>query len=157
MNTNIQHSFVFSVPPICKHIKNVGSIKKENVTPSLFNVPEEVYGTLKYETISLVCEVEANPTEVSFHWTFNNSRDLNDISSTEFTSDRTVSKLNYTPETDEDYGTLGCWAKNDIGYSKQPCLYQITAVGMLSHILGSIFTINLVSVIMGVMQIFNER
>ncbi|XP_033218241.1 nephrin-like [Belonocnema kinseyi] len=114
--------------PICKQIKSIGNEIEDNVTPSLFKVPDKFYGTQKHETISLVCEVEANPTEVTFHWTFNNSGDLNDISSTEFTSDRTVSKLNYTPEADKDYGTLGCWAKNDLGYSKQPCLYQITAV-----------------------------
>lgn len=136
------HRIVFAVAPICKQIQSIGNKKEENVTPSLFKVPDELYGTQKHETISLVCVVEANPTEVSFHWTFNNSGDLNDISSTQFTSDNTVSKLNYTPEDDKDYGTLGCWAKNDLGYSKQPCLYQITAVGMFARILVSIGIIN---------------
>ncbi|KAK2575511.1 hypothetical protein KPH14_011232 [Odynerus spinipes] len=115
--------------PICKHVLNYGGWRYQNATPPPFNVPEEVHGALKHETISLVCEVEANPTTVTFHWTFNSSGDLNDIPSTKYTSEGTISRLNYTPSTDMDYGTLGCWASNIVGQSKQPCLYQVIAAG----------------------------
>ncbi|KAL2714019.1 nephrin-like [Vespula squamosa] len=115
--------------PICKHVLNFGGWRYQNATPPPFNVPEDVHGALKHETISLVCEVEANPTTVTFHWTFNSSGDLNDIPSTKYTSESTISRLNYTPSTDMDYGTLGCWASNVVGQSKQPCLYQVIAAG----------------------------
>lgn len=117
------------VSPICKHVLNFGGWRYQNATPPPFNVPEDVHGALKHETISLVCEVEANPTTVTFHWTFNSSGDLNDIPSTKYTSESTISRLNYTPSTDMDYGTLGCWASNVVGQSKQPCLYQVIAAG----------------------------
>ncbi|XP_066589277.1 B-cell receptor CD22-like isoform X2 [Prorops nasuta] len=116
--------------PICKHVLNSGSSwRHQNATPPPLNVPEELHGASKHESISLVCEVEANPSTVAFHWTFNSSLDLSDIPSTKFTSDGTVSRLNYTPATDMDYGTLGCWASNLVGQSKQPCLYQAVAAG----------------------------
>ncbi|XP_020291370.1 nephrin-like isoform X2 [Pseudomyrmex gracilis] len=116
--------------PICKHVLNSGSgWRHQNATPPPYNIPEEVHGALKHETISLVCEVEANPTTVTFHWTFNSSGGLSDVPSTKYTSDGTTSRLNYTPSTDMDYGVLGCWASNDVGPSKQPCLYQVIAAG----------------------------
>ncbi|XP_046489857.1 nephrin isoform X1 [Neodiprion pinetum] len=115
--------------PICKHVLNSVPSKFQNATPPPFNVPEELHGALKHETIELVCEVEASPTSVTFHWTFNSSGDLNDLSPSKYTSEGTVSRLNYTPATDMDYGTLGCWARNIVGQSKQPCFYQVVAAG----------------------------
>lgn len=118
-----------AVAPVCKHVLNSGGWRHQNATPPPFNVPEEVHGALKHETISLVCEVEASPATVTFHWTFNSSGDLNDVPSTKYTSQGTISRLNYTPSTDMDYGVLGCWASNTVGHSKQPCLYQVIAAG----------------------------
>ncbi|EGI66835.1 hypothetical protein G5I_04641 [Acromyrmex echinatior] len=116
--------------PVCKYVLNKGGgWRHQNATPPPFNVPEEVHGALKHETISLVCEVEASPTNVTFHWTFNNSGDLSDVPSTNYSNEGTTSRLNYTPVTDTDYGALGCWASNSVGHSKQPCLYQIIAAG----------------------------
>ncbi|KAH0955172.1 hypothetical protein HN011_009771, partial [Eciton burchellii] len=116
--------------PVCKHVLNSGvGWRHQNATPPPFNVPEEVHGALKHETISLVCEVEASPTTVTFHWTFNSSGDLNDVPSNKYTSEGTISRLNYTPSTDMDYGVLSCWASNAVGHSKQPCLYQVIAAG----------------------------
>lgn len=39
------------------------------------------------------------------------------------------SRLNYTPTTDLDYGTISCWAKNAIGAQRSPCTFQIVAAG----------------------------
>lgn len=94
-------------------------------------MPEQLHGALKHEMISLVCEVDANPTLVTFRWTFNSSSEIRDISPSKFTTDSTISRLNYTPVTDMDYGTIGCWASNNIGESKEPCFYQVIAAGLL--------------------------
>lgn len=119
-----------AVAPVCKYVLNSGGgWRHQNATPPPFNVPEEVHGALKHETVSLVCEVEASPTNVTFHWTFNSSGDLSDVPSTNFTNEGTTSRLNYTPVTDTDYGVLSCWASNSVGSSKQPCLYQVIAAG----------------------------
>ncbi|XP_076234182.1 fasciclin-2 isoform X4 [Calliopsis andreniformis] len=115
--------------PVCKHVLSSTGWRHQNATPPPLNVPEEVHGALKHETISLVCEVEASPTSVTFHWTFNSSGDLTDIPSTTYTNEGTSSRLNYTPSSDMDYGTLSCWASNIVGPSKQPCLYQVIPAG----------------------------
>lgn len=116
--------------PVCKHVLNSAGWRYQNATPPPLNVPEEVHGALKHETIGLVCEVEANPATVTFHWTFNSSGDLaGDIPPARYSNEGTSSRLNYTPSSDQDYGTLACWASNAVGPSKQPCLYQVIAAG----------------------------
>lgn len=35
------------------------------------------------------------------------------------------SVISYSPQTDRDYGTLLCWARNDIGEQREPCVYRI--------------------------------
>lgn len=39
------------------------------------------------------------------------------------------SRLNYTPTSDLDYGTISCWGRNAIGVQKSPCIFQIVAAG----------------------------
>lgn len=41
------------------------------------------------------------------------------------------SRLNYTPTTDLDYGTISCWGRNAIGMQKMPCTFQVVAAGIL--------------------------
>ncbi|XP_057337147.1 hemicentin-2-like isoform X1 [Microplitis mediator] len=116
--------------PTCKRVVNFDIVSSKSFgksTPFSFNVPEQLHGALKHEMISLVCEVDANPTLVTFRWTFNSSSEIRDISPSKFTTDSTISRLNYTPVTDMDYGTIGCWASNNIGESKEPCFYQVIA------------------------------
>ncbi|XP_015109252.1 hemicentin-1 isoform X1 [Diachasma alloeum] len=118
--------------PICRHVINEepSALSKASIPPAL-NTIEQLHGALRHETIGLVCEVEAIPTAVTFRWTFNNSGDLSDIPSNKFSSDGTTSRLNYTPLTDMDYGTIGCWASNVVGQSRQPCFYQIIAADFI--------------------------
>lgn len=40
-----------------------------------------------------------------------------------------ISRLNYTPTSDLDYGTLSCWGRNAIGFQKSPCVFQVVAAG----------------------------
>lgn len=103
--------FFFAVVPVCRGER------------------EELYGALKHETVSLRCEVESNPPPTTFQWTFNNSGDLNDVPAGRFTSTVTVSHLNYTPQSDLDYGTLACWGSNSVGKQKNPCVFQVVAAG----------------------------
>ncbi|XP_076758356.1 nephrin isoform X2 [Xylocopa sonorina] len=110
--------------PICKRVRNSTTLHSSSL-----NAHERVQGASKHETISLVCEVEASPTSVTFYWTFNTTGDLTDIPSTKYSNEGTSSRLDYTPSSDMDYGTLGCWASNLVGPSKQPCLYRVIAAG----------------------------
>ncbi|XP_015585249.1 hemicentin-1 isoform X2 [Cephus cinctus] len=107
---------------------------------------EVVVGALKQETVSLVCGVESRPPPLTFHWTFNNSAELVDVPQSRYShvappGTPTVaeslkeyqqfhgSRLNYTPSTDLDYGTVACWASNQVGRQRTPCLFQVIAAG----------------------------
>lgn len=39
------------------------------------------------------------------------------------------SRLNYTPTSDLEYGTISCFGRNEIGIQKSPCIFQIVAAG----------------------------
>ncbi|XP_050294680.1 hemicentin-1 isoform X2 [Anthonomus grandis grandis] len=95
---------------------------------------EEVYGALKQETVTLRCRVDANPPVDAFHWTFNNSGDQTDVSTEKYTNEVTSSRLNYTPNTDLDYGTLLCYGHNEIGKQKEPCVFQVVIAGRPSQL-----------------------
>jgi hypothetical protein len=101
------------------------------VVPTCKDDREELLGALKHETVALKCEVDANPPLVTFHWTFNNSGDLAEVPPSRFTSVGSVSRLNYTPVTDMDYGTLACWGFNAVGHQRSPCIFQVVAAGNL--------------------------
>ncbi|XP_044745914.1 nephrin isoform X2 [Coccinella septempunctata] len=95
---------------------------------------EELYGALKQETVTLRCQVDANPAIVTFHWTFNNSGDQTDVPANKFTNEVSSSRLNYTPVSDLDYGTLLCYGKNEVGVQKTPCVFQVVIAGRPSQL-----------------------
>ncbi|XP_014205772.1 nephrin-like [Copidosoma floridanum] len=37
--------------------------------------------------------------------------------------------MNYTPTTEMEYGTVACWASNQVGKQGSPCLFQVIAAG----------------------------
>ena len=44
--------------------------------PVCKSVQPMIYGVSKRELVNVLCEVEANPADVEFRWTFNNSAEL---------------------------------------------------------------------------------
>ncbi|XP_037920773.1 neural cell adhesion molecule 2 [Hermetia illucens] len=90
---------------------------------------EELLGALKHETLTLKCEVDASPPADSFHWTFNSSGEQTELPARLQSSETGLSRLNYTPTSDLDYGTISCWGRNSIGVQKSPCIFQIVAAG----------------------------
>ncbi|KYB26261.1 hypothetical protein TcasGA2_TC033687 [Tribolium castaneum] len=89
----------------------------------------KVFGVARHETARILCEVEANPTDVQFIWKFNNSADTVDIPQNQIYSERTRSTAAYKPMTEGDYGTLLCWGRNEIGLQKEPCVFYINPAG----------------------------
>ncbi|XP_063992013.1 hemicentin-1-like [Diachasmimorpha longicaudata] len=93
-----------------------------------------VVGASRGESLNISCRVEADPPVRNFRWKFNNSGETLEVSPRRFTIPRPgdtngVSVLKYTPATELDYGTLSCWADNDVGEQPKPCLFQIVAAG----------------------------
>lgn len=85
-----------------------------------------VYGVSKEESVSVRCDLDADPVEASFHWVFNSSttgkrRDV--VHGVSASGARSV--LNYEPITDDDYGTLYCWGTNSVGIQRDPCPFTI--------------------------------
>ncbi|CAO1431490.1 unnamed protein product [Diamesa hyperborea] len=88
-----------------------------------------VYGVAKQENAQIKCIVDANPPEVDFKWTFNNSAESIDVAASHVSRLGTSSFVSYTPMTELDYGTLLCSATNKIGKQKHPCIFHIIAAG----------------------------
>ncbi|XP_069979290.1 nephrin-like isoform X2 [Penaeus vannamei] len=88
-----------------------------------------IYGTALHEPASVTCEVEASPGPVTFRWTFNNTSEHLPISASAVTSHDFTSVASYAPKSHLDYGTLLCWALNDIGAQAVPCAFAIIPAG----------------------------
>lgn len=90
---------------------------------------QKVIGVARQESVKVTCEVEANPNDVQFSWTFVDNEELIEIPPAHFTVDRTKSTVTYTPMTEFDYGTLHCWGKNEVGTQEVPCKFQLIPAG----------------------------
>lgn len=88
-----------------------------------------VYGIAKHEAAQIKCVVDANPPDVEFKWTFNNSAESIDVTASHVSRYGTTSIVSYKPMTELDYGTLLCSATNRIGKQKTPCFFHIIAAG----------------------------
>ncbi|XP_013147815.1 PREDICTED: hemicentin-2 isoform X1 [Papilio polytes] len=97
--------------------------------PTCRSSQQRVHGVAKQERAHITCHVDANPADVSFRWTFNNTANSNDVSEGYVSRAGTSSTVSYTPRTELDYGTLLCWARNRIGRQRVPCVYHIIAAG----------------------------
>lgn len=101
------------------------------VVPTCKSNSEELIGAMRHETVTVRCEMAADPPLVDFYWTFNNSGvEVKSLPRANYSSQGTVSWLNYTPVTDLHYGTLTCWGSNKIGQGQHgPCHFQIVSAG----------------------------
>ncbi|XP_023324436.1 titin [Eurytemora carolleeae] len=89
---------------------------------------EEGVGVSK--PIHLDVKFEANPAvDLMFRWTFNNTSETSDIQESRFTQIGPVSNLVYSPFHELDYGTILCWAGNQLGHQQLPCIFHIIPAG----------------------------
>lgn len=109
-----------------------------------------VVGATKGEDIQLTCEIKSYPLPKRFYWKFENSEESVEIDQRKFSNNGTKSVLSFSTATDhvtltllieslewldnisksillasQDYGSLSCWAKNEIGIQSQPCVFQL--------------------------------
>ncbi|XP_037073231.1 uncharacterized protein LOC119094261 [Pollicipes pollicipes] len=88
-----------------------------------------IYGVSKKEQVNILCDVDSNPSRLHFLWTFNNTSEMTELDSRLVNSSETRSMLTYQPKTEMDYGTIFCWATNDIGRMARPCVFHVIAAG----------------------------
>ncbi|XP_076310344.1 nephrin-like [Tachypleus tridentatus] len=86
-----------------------------------------VYGTAVHETVQVLCEIDADPVQVTFRWMFNNSQGSREVLT--FKDNFTRSVASFIPQSQDDYGTLACWGSNKVGIQREPCFFTITAAG----------------------------
>ncbi|GFY62258.1 nephrin [Trichonephila inaurata madagascariensis] len=96
---------------------------KVNYSPVCQAGQKIVYGVAKGEPARVECSVDAEPSDVSFRWNFNNTVEQHDILS--FTSSGPTSVATYIPRSLKDFGKLYCWAKNKVGDQQVPCIFNI--------------------------------
>ncbi|KAK4885040.1 hypothetical protein RN001_001311 [Aquatica leii] len=80
-----------------------------------------IYEALLNETLQINCELDANPKEIEYMWTFNNTEGFQQY----FSLHRNASYLMYTLKSGKDYGTLFCKGTNEIGDQFEPCVFTI--------------------------------
>lgn len=91
----------------------------------------QVFGVARDETARIACEVIANPqNSVFFEWRFNTSGETVDMPHDRFRSTNSRSVVEYVPRTELDYGSLLCWASNDIGRQREPCIFHLVPAGV---------------------------
>ncbi|GFT06899.1 uncharacterized protein NPIL_537671 [Nephila pilipes] len=85
------------------------------------------FGISTTETVNLTCDVEANPSDVHFLWSFNNS--VLGENFTNLSTESNSSFILYTPKREDGYGTFMCWGKNTVGMQKDACIFKVIPAG----------------------------
>ncbi|XP_042221447.1 nephrin-like [Homarus americanus] len=83
------------------------------------------YGSARGQQVNVSCHVDAHPEAHTFRWAFNTSTEVVHIPKNRTHFHRNRSVMTYTPKTHHDFGTLLCWASNDVGSQPQPCVYLV--------------------------------
>ncbi|GFQ98033.1 uncharacterized protein TNCT_378181 [Trichonephila clavata] len=99
---------------------------KIHYIPRCHSVRSRVYGVGRTESVSVACEVDANPTDVTFAWALDGAKML---SPDQYHTNGTLSVATVSPRSPQDYGVLMCWANNVIGRQKEPCTFRIIPAG----------------------------
>jgi len=97
---------------------------------------QKILGISYKKPATILCEVEAHPSAVSFRWFFNNSEHQEWKDHGDFTQSGLKSQIEFLPKTSKDYGNLYCIAENAIGVQEEPCSFQIVPTGKPSPLTG---------------------
>ncbi|XP_058988290.1 uncharacterized protein LOC101894825 [Musca domestica] len=91
---------------------------------------KKIYGVARNEAAEILCEVDAFPPPENFKWSFNNTAETFDMPQSGFRAHSAQgSTLTYTPVKEMDFGTIMCWADNNVGQQKEPCVFHLIAAG----------------------------
>ena len=73
------------------------------------------------------CEVDADPPQVTWSWSLNNSLEVLPVK--HVTSAKLRSQAVYTARTKFGYGQLACVATNSVGVQREACLFDVVPAG----------------------------
>uniref|UniRef100_T1JQV5 Fibronectin type-III domain-containing protein n=1 Tax=Tetranychus urticae TaxID=32264 RepID=T1JQV5_TETUR len=86
-----------------------------------------VYATARNEMITVTCDMDADPSDLSFKWRLNTTSISTIIEG--FYSNGSTSTVPYMAKNRYSYGLLLCYAENEIGPVKEPCIFQLIPAG----------------------------
>ncbi|KAF2359832.1 CD80-like immunoglobulin C2-set [Trinorchestia longiramus] len=98
-----------------------------NYKPTCRDPGLQLVGTGSYEEVKLGCRVNSSPDPESYKWQLQTTSHSVDMPEEQIQQMEQISILRYTPESPSDYGTLYCWATNDIGMQDVPCKFELVA------------------------------
>lgn len=119
----------------CCHVRNTRGAALSNLlqlrvqyAPSCKKGMQEVfrYSTSR-EELSIPCEMDADPEDLTFRWVMKNNSEVRDLVS--FSSNGTRSLARYKPAVATEFVSLLCWANNSVGPQKTPCTYFVEPHG----------------------------
>lgn len=74
--------------------------------------------------------MDALPDNLKFHWTHTNTvGESAELPSELYSNHGSRSLLSYHVKSENDFGTLLCFASNSIGTAERPCIYQLVPAG----------------------------
>ncbi|KAH6930233.1 hypothetical protein HPB50_012142 [Hyalomma asiaticum] len=90
---------------------------------------KRIYGVSQMDSVSVHCELEADPGDVTFHWRFNSSSSGKRIDLASYSHAQTRSTAMYSPQSSDDFGYLLCWGANEVGKQLNPCNFTVVPAG----------------------------
>lgn len=82
-------------------------------------------GSVPFKEQSVECQVESVPEVTKFFWTYNTSREVLRVRDAKIQNVDSSSTLHFSPYHMDDLQSLSCWAQNDLGQQKEPCLFYV--------------------------------
>ncbi|KAL3256867.1 hypothetical protein MRX96_046567, partial [Rhipicephalus microplus] len=90
---------------------------------------KHMYGASQNDLVSVNCEVEADPIDVTLEWCFDSSVSRKRLELSRFSQKLTHSVALHTTLNEDDFGLLLCWATNEIGRQRKPCAFTVIKAG----------------------------
>lgn len=105
-------------------------------TPACKNDKPVIVGVSKGERVSIKCELDADPEDVTFQWHLAASGQMMPLPSSRYTNKGATSIIHYSPTSNLDYGSLFCRGTNSVGsqMTAQSCVFQVVAAGKSAKI-----------------------
>ncbi|KAF8795200.1 Hemicentin-2 like protein [Argiope bruennichi] len=127
-STSIEHKGRYQCSAINSEGKTFSEPKflQVHYAPRCHSVRSRVYGVGRTESVSVACEVDASPSEVSFTWALDGAKIL---AAEQYHTNGTHSVATVSPRSPQDYGVLMCWASNVVGRQREPCTFRIIPAG----------------------------
>lgn len=111
-------------------------------SPVCSDQQRRTYGAARNEEVNVSCSVDADPPDVVFRWQSNGSIfESQDVLSVDRSS-TAKSVARFVPKTKSDFGPLYCYAKNEVGNMKEPCVFNIVPTGKKDSHVSILFNIN---------------